>query len=172
MDSLLIFSKKLFCIVTGASRGIGRAIAIELSKQFASGSLIVLTARSPEGLHETQQQIQEVSTAVLVRLVTSDLEDDVTLPETLKEITKDVDPSIYHCALLINNAGTMWDASRYASQLNGADLDDMQKYWMMNVTSYLLLTSHFLQTFPKKDGLRRYLVNVTSLSALAPFKCL
>ena len=45
-----------FAVVTGASTGIGRLIAIELSK---NGIFVGLVARTEERLMETKKQIEE-----------------------------------------------------------------------------------------------------------------
>ena len=44
-------------LVTGASQGIGRGIALELAE---SGAVVYLTARSAAGLDETAAQIKEL----------------------------------------------------------------------------------------------------------------
>ena len=51
----LLFREPTFATITGASRGLGRAIAIELAAEFCSGSVIVITARNKEDLEETAQ---------------------------------------------------------------------------------------------------------------------
>lgn len=57
-----MFSKesKACCVVTGASRGFGRAVALALADEFyqcSEKSAFVLAARSAEGLQETERQI-------------------------------------------------------------------------------------------------------------------
>jgi NAD(P)-dependent dehydrogenase (short-subunit alcohol dehydrogenase family) len=56
-------------LVTGASSGIGRAIAIECSKM---GATVILTARNKERLDETLSQMEEGSHAIVV----ADLNDE------------------------------------------------------------------------------------------------
>lgn len=48
--------KDKYAIVTGASTGIGRAIAIELAKE---GAFVALTARNKEGLQETKNLVEK-----------------------------------------------------------------------------------------------------------------
>jgi short-subunit dehydrogenase len=79
--------------VTGASRGIGQAIANELAKM---GADITLAARDLERLQENANTIREqyeVKTSVLAL----DLQDDQAITEVVKQ-TGPVD-------ILINNAG-------------------------------------------------------------------
>jgi len=47
------WNRKTFCVLTGASQGIGRRMAIELFNVLGAGSRLVLLARSKEGLAET-----------------------------------------------------------------------------------------------------------------------
>jgi len=50
-------------LVTGASSGIGRAIAIECSKM---GALLVLTARNKERLNETLLKLEGTGHSIIV----------------------------------------------------------------------------------------------------------
>lgn len=88
--------------VTGASRGIGRATAIEAARQGAS---LILTARSLEGLEETARAVQSAGGTAL-KLVVCDVSDDTALKSAFREIqgcTKKLD-------FLVNNAGILRDA--------------------------------------------------------------
>ena len=105
---------KSFCVVTGASRGIGRAVAKVLSQKFADDSLIVLTGRSTADLEETKRLIQESSPGVLVKVVTADLSNKASLCAALGEITEGVDGSDFQQVTVINNAASFWDPSRFS----------------------------------------------------------
>lgn len=59
-------------LVTGASSGIGRAIAIECSKM---GAIVLLTARNEERLQETLQQMENVEKHSVVQADLSNEED-------------------------------------------------------------------------------------------------
>lgn len=48
-------------------------------------------------------------------------------------------------------------------------MDEVDRYLSMNVSSVLCLTAGILQLFPANMGLRRCVVNVSSLCALQPF---
>lgn len=49
----LIFQEPTFVVITGASQGLGRSIAIELAAELTEGSVLVITARNKDGLKET-----------------------------------------------------------------------------------------------------------------------
>ncbi len=85
-------------LVTGASRGIGRATAIELARR---GAHVVITARTQGGLEETDDAIRTAGgTATLLPL---DLADTAAI-ET-------IGPSLYdrfgRLDILVSNAGTI-----------------------------------------------------------------
>lgn len=80
-------------IVTGASRGIGRAIAQTLS---AEGMNLVLAARSMAGLQETQKTC--VTECLLMEL-------DLRLPDSPDLLINDALQKFGQIDLLVNNAG-------------------------------------------------------------------
>ena len=131
--------KRSFCVITGASRGIGRAIAVSLSEKFADGSVLVLTGRREADLQETRRLIYETAYDVGVKTVTADLANQATFPDFLTAISKDVDPADFKHALLINNAGEFWDPSRYTRQLTTSDLESLQR--LLDAYSHVRIAS-------------------------------
>lgn len=88
--------------ITGASRGIGKATAIEAGRQ---GARLVLLARSQEALEETASQIEEDG-GVRPKVIVCDLSDESALKTAFHEVhafTKQLD-------FLVNNAGILRDA--------------------------------------------------------------
>jgi 3-oxoacyl-[acyl-carrier protein] reductase len=88
--------------ITGASRGIGRATAVEAARQGAS---LILTARSVEGLEETAREIENAG-GLRPKLVACDIANMTSLKTAFKEVqahTKRLD-------FLVNNAGILRDA--------------------------------------------------------------
>ncbi len=83
-------------LVTGASRGIGRAIADELAE---AGADVALTARNEKGLRETAAQITERGRASAV--VPADLSEP-DAPERIVEATTE---ELGGLDILVNNAG-------------------------------------------------------------------
>ncbi|XP_072177508.1 sepiapterin reductase-like [Diadema setosum] len=164
-----ILNSKTFCIISGASRGIGRAIALAISKQVEENSVVVITGRSAGDLNETQRLMHAATPGVQVIPVTADLSDQSALSNALQELTKDVNPENYQHALLVNNAASLGDTTRYSRDLSSSDdVESLQNYCMLNLTSAFLLTSHFLSKFPAREGLRRTVINISSLAAIQP----
>ena len=87
---------KKYALVTGSSRGIGRAIALRLAKE---GYHIFLNcARSLDALEEVGQEIAQISTYTLVP-------GDIGNPDTVREIFKTISETCDHLDVLVNNAG-------------------------------------------------------------------
>ena len=88
--------KEKVALVTGASRGIGKAIALALA---AEGVIVVAIARSEEKLQEVQQAIN--STGGKVSTITADL----SLPSSPQHIVQQTLTRYGRLDMLINNAG-------------------------------------------------------------------
>ncbi len=97
-------------LVTGASRGIGRAIAEELA---AEGARLVIAARGIEALEETQRALEATGAEVLA--VPTDVGDDASveaLVEKARERFGQIDIVISNAsALAVTGARASWDAS-------------------------------------------------------------
>ncbi len=87
-------------IVTGASRGIGRAIALQLAK---SGYHVACVSRSIESLQETVAAIEK--TSMRAKTYAVDVADSAAVEEIVKKIENDFGAP----HLLINNAGITKD---------------------------------------------------------------
>lgn len=83
-------------IVTGAGRGIGRAIALELAQEGAS---VAITARTESQLIEVKQAIEKTEGKVLA-LVT-----DVSSPEQVQRLVETTVSTFGPVDILVNNAG-------------------------------------------------------------------
>lgn len=87
-------------IVTGASRGIGRAIALKLA---AEGAAVVVTATSREGAERTVQEIQASGGQALAIAV------DVASYEQTEMLIKSTIEHFGRLDVLVNNAGITRD---------------------------------------------------------------
>ena len=88
--------------ITGASRGIGKATALEAARH---GARLILLARSREGLEETALEIEKEG-GVRPQIVVCDVADESSLKAAFSEVhgyTKQLD-------FLVNNAGILRDA--------------------------------------------------------------
>lgn len=88
-------------IVTGASRGIGRGIAVRLAQE---GAAVVVNHRnSPEGAEETAEAIRALGGQVLV------VQADVSQYEEAQRLVKEATQAFGRLDILVNNAGTTRD---------------------------------------------------------------
>ena len=87
-------------IITGASRGIGEAIATQLS---ICGANIILTARNKEGLNAVKDSIN--AQGRLAEAIVS----DVSSMSSLKELTAKTIDKFGRIDILVNNAGITHD---------------------------------------------------------------
>uniref|UniRef100_A0A3B4F2U2 Sepiapterin reductase b n=1 Tax=Pundamilia nyererei TaxID=303518 RepID=A0A3B4F2U2_9CICH len=62
---------------------------------------------------------------------------------------------------------SLGDVSRFA--VSFSDLAEVDSYLSLNVSSAWCLTARVLQAFPQRPGLRRTVVNISSLCAIKPF---
>lgn len=85
-------------LVTGASRGIGQATAIELAK---AGSQVILHGRSEQSLIETSQALEKIGVEPFQ--VIYDVTDDIAMKQAMLFIKK----KFGYLDGLVNNAGIM-----------------------------------------------------------------
>jgi 3-oxoacyl-[acyl-carrier protein] reductase len=88
-------------IVTGASRGIGKAIAIELGKRGAK--VIVNYSKSPDGANEAVEAIKAAGSEALA------VQADVSNAKAATALIKSATDTYGRLDILVNNAGTTRD---------------------------------------------------------------
>lgn len=161
---------KAICIITGASRGFGRCLAREISLMVKPGSMFVLVARSGDKLRETQAELAATragKAGLITRCVVADLgvKDDVD--KVIREVKEVATDTEINQLFLVNNAASLGDITRFAKSFT--DMDEVNAYLSFNVSSALSLTARVLEVIPRRQGLRRCVVNVSSLCAVQPF---
>jgi NADP-dependent 3-hydroxy acid dehydrogenase YdfG len=83
-------------LITGASRGIGRAIALRLAQ---ACDFVVIVARTASALHEVADEIQTRGGKVVA------IPTDVTQDEQTSTLVQTVVEQLDHINILVNNAG-------------------------------------------------------------------
>lgn len=169
--SFEFWNRKSFVLISGASKGLGRAIAIEFSKHLGKGSVLLLLARSASGLEDTKAVILKESPNVTVVVKSVDLgspdpEEYLHVIQSAASMDDGAATDFEH-ALLVHNAATLGNLSLKVSQFE--DLKEIQNYYATNLFSLILLNSQFLRVF--NDVTReRTVVHITSKGAMEPFK--
>jgi len=87
-------------LVTGASRGIGKAILEELGKQ---GATVVGTATSAAGAQSITENLQALGVKGCGKVL------DVTAPDSVTAVMEAVQKEFGHVSILVNNAGITRD---------------------------------------------------------------
>jgi 3-oxoacyl-[acyl-carrier protein] reductase len=103
-------------LVTGASRGIGKAIAIELARQ---GATVVGTATSAAGAEAISAYLLEAGAAAGSKGVLL----DVTDAANCAAVVDDVQKNVGSLAILVNNAGITQD--QLAMRMKDAEWDSV-----------------------------------------------
>lgn len=137
-------------LITGASTGIGRALALELAQQ---GAQLALNARDAERLGQTADQCAAAGAAVLA------LPGDVTVPALCREIVAQTLERFRRLDVLVNNAGmTMW--ARFDAL---ADLAPLERLLAVNYLGAAHATAAALPYLKNSRGL---IVAVASIAGL------
>ncbi|KAF0696569.1 Aste57867_12691 [Aphanomyces stellatus] len=166
-------------LVTGASRGFGRALALEFTKHVASsgqGDLHMhLWARNAAGLAATAVQVKAAWTsshnhAIHVTETVVDLGDDQSYPKTMDAFLETVSslPSL-ESVVIVHNAATLGQIGR-SSEVASPKL--IQEHMEVNVNSVLWFSKRFLQEFGQganKSIPRVYFVDINSVAGITPF---
>lgn len=149
-------------LVSGASRGLGRAIALSFARSPSFKSLkAVLLARSSEGLAETKSQMEALRSSISVRVHSVDLSDLESLEMNLRPIFPPeprVSHKEYERTVLINCAGT----TGYIGQ--SPSLFEIQRATNLNFISKTWMSTHFAKTFGETTNCT--IVNVSSMCAV------
>lgn len=121
-------------VITGASRGLGRALAVRFA---AEGAAVCMCARNGDLLRSVSLEIMSFGGKVFFE--STDITDERQVMEFVAACT-----SMWSgIDILVNNAGVL--GSR--SLLENYPLADWQKVFAVNVTGAFLVTKHFLPHF-------------------------
>lgn len=167
---LFAMRRSVLLIVTGASRGLGKAIV----KEFACGSshsfslaYVALMARSIDRLEATKAEVRVPAPVLTCAVDLSSLEDlDRSIDEMLTAVNSS--GASFNEVVLINNAGSI---GHIGACVETPSLADMRNYIDLNVTSCFWLSIRLIR-FANARGIRATVVNVSSLVALQPFSSL
>ncbi|CRL01309.1 CLUMA_CG014427, isoform A [Clunio marinus] len=158
--------KLAYLLVTGASKGIGATMAIETSRHFKSGSVVVLLARSQSGLEATKTAILEANACLKVVIKAIDLTKPSTEDLNLI-IHSSYDKSVnFDLTMIIHNVGTVGDISKWSHEIE--DYNVLENYYSTNIFSPIILNNLFLKVIP--ESMKKFIVNITSKAAKFPFK--
>ena len=136
-------------LITGASSGIGRDIARELSQK---GYDLVLVARDEQKLKEIETELKQKNKTNIQTIPI-----DLSIEENCKELHKKID----NIDILINNAG-FGDCGNFTK----TNLNKELKMIKTNITAYHILTKLYLIDMKAKN--KGKILNVASIAGFMP----
>ena len=140
-------------LVTGASMGIGWAIAARLAQE---GATVVITARNATGVEDAAKQIADQGGTAI------GLTCDVRSSEDINRLAGDIATRFGRLNILVNNAGGIQGFTDF----NGLTDDDWQATFELNVMSVVWMVRAFRALLAAQPGGR--IVNITSEAGVQP----
>jgi 3-oxoacyl-[acyl-carrier protein] reductase len=148
--------KDKVAIITGAGRGIGKAIALGFANQ---GAHIVVAARTESEVVSVAEKIRKTSRESLGIIC------DVTNEDQVKNLINETIKKFKKIDVLINNAGIGSMRPVYATPL-----ESFEKVLKVNLTGTFLCTKHVWKHMADAGG--GSIINVSSLGGLVGYPLL
>lgn len=140
-------------LVTGASRGIGRAIAKSFS---AAGAKVVLASRKQPGLDKVAQEIRNAGGTALPRATHTG--ESVAIENLIQEITAEFGG----IDILVNNAAT----NPHFGPILTADEGQWEKILDTNLVGYFRMAKACYQSMVSRGGGK--IINIASIAGMTP----
>jgi len=134
-------------IVTGASRGIGRAISVALAQENAT---IVLAARSIQQLQITAEQVTKAGGEA--RIVHAELTEE----QSIRNLIQVTGEKLGRLDILVNNAGVT-----HSAPLEKTSTEDWQRCISINARAPFILCREALPLLKKSQA--AYIINIASV---------
>ncbi|GGN65255.1 SDR family oxidoreductase [Oceanobacillus indicireducens] len=140
-------------IVTGASAGIGAAIAKELASK---GANIVLAARRMDKLNEVKNEITEITNRK-VKVIA--VQADVSVKNDVNQLVEQAQTELGNVDILVNNAGQMLSATIQSGQV-----EEWEKMIDVNIKGVLYSVHAVLPSMLSRSS--GHIINIASVSGL------
>lgn len=134
-------------IITGASRGIGRAIAIEFAKEGALLSLVY--SKDDNGINETINEIKKIGSSYLV------IKKDISDFNSTLEISNETINHFGKIDILVNNAG-----KSIVNIFSDSTKEDINSIIGTNLLGAIYLSKHVIPHLYNKGGA---ILNISSM---------
>ncbi|XP_063829662.1 sepiapterin reductase [Ostrinia nubilalis] len=164
-SSNIDLSGPTYCVVTGASQGIGRALAVEVSKLLGRKSVILLLARNKEELSITAGLCKADGVEVLYESVDLSKATNSEMTDILNKALKGRKVTDFATNLIFHNVGSLGNLAVETSRME--NVEELRKYYDLNVFNVISLNTQFLKLFEEVED-RVIIVNITSLCAIKP----
>jgi len=144
--------KDKYTVITGASRGLGKALAYENAKRNRNLILIALPNENINILSE------ELSYEFAIKTVC--FEADLTNTDQIENVIKQITEN-YEVDMLINNAGTGG-----TKQFQNATQNYIDTIILLNIRALVMLTHSLLPVLKRQD--KAFILNIASLASFGP----
>jgi len=134
-------------IVTGAGRGIGRAISIALAAEAAT---IVLAARASDTLQEAAEKVTQAGGRPHIAVT------ELTDEESIKGLVRDTEAQFGRLDVLVNNAGIT-----HSARLEETATDDWERLMWVNARAPFILCREALALLRRSPA--AHIINIASV---------
>ncbi|MDG1144063.1 MAG: SDR family NAD(P)-dependent oxidoreductase, partial [Burkholderiales bacterium] len=152
--------KDKICLVTGASRGIGRSVVQRLLE---SGAVVCATARNVDGLNRLKRDFSKYEEKLHI------FQADLSSHSDVHKLCNSVRNDIGNVEILVNNAGVL-----HLETLGASTEDLLRLSFEINVFAPFAITRYFSQSMIEKN--EGAIINVCSSSSYtgggAPKHCI
>ena len=138
-------------LITGGSSGIGLEMVKQLTEE---GATLIITARSADALQKVKLAYPKLHT----------VQSDVSKPEDIRQLYKEVTTRFPNLNIIINNAGLM---RLIDVQDESLDLEDLNREVSTNLSGTIQMVHQFLPHLAKQPSAA--IVNVSSGIAFMPY---
>jgi len=138
-------------IVTGAGRGIGKAIALLFAKEGAS---VAITSRTDSEIQAVAEEIKQLGGQAIA------LRADVSKEEDVNKLVQTVLGKFGKVDILVNNAGVLPERSR--GPVLETYVEDFDYMYRINLKGVFLCTKAVLKNM--KERRQGYIINISSMA--------
>jgi 3-oxoacyl-[acyl-carrier protein] reductase len=135
-------------LVTGSSRGIGRAIALELAKR--GFSVVINNDEKPQEKIEVMNEIKKIGQRAIY------IQADVSDPDQVEEMIKKILNDFCRIDVLVNNAGVVMD-----KKLENMSIEQWNRVISVNLTGTFNCTKSVIKYMKEQGGGK--IVNIASV---------
>lgn len=143
--------KKPFALITGASQGLGKCLAMELALK---GYNLILVALPNEGLQHVVDHVNTLGVEAIC------YETDLTQKKNILMLTEWVNQN-FEVSILINNAGRGGTKS-----FTDCNVDYIDSIIQLNIMATSLITHQLLPNLKRQKN--AYILNVSSMASFSP----
>ncbi|XP_011642752.1 sepiapterin reductase-like isoform X1 [Pogonomyrmex barbatus] len=164
--SIEALSGKVFLLITGASRGIGRQIAITFGSLLEEGSRMLLLARNKDALQEVAKNIPS---KIKVCTISADLSNSTKtdFERIISECLSGTPCNSFDRLVVVHNVGSMGDITHSTNEM--LDIDTWRQHYDLNFFVPAVLNAVIMNIFDDKT-IKKTIINITSIFAIQAAK--